>query len=173
MGKQLLFCVETSQKAATDTVYIEETIEHFFRIGNDVRKRYIYLSGKSNYNKASIHKKIETQKKQYSAIGPTVVIYFLDTDKYDSDPRQMQELKEIHKYCQENNYELVWFCRDIEDVFWDEQIPNDNKTAKAAQFRSSKRINNLNEARLKKTEYGRHYSNVLKVLEKHLEPKKC
>ncbi len=168
MGKQILFCVETTRNAKTDSVYIDETIKRFYKITNGIRKRYIYLGGKNNYNKTSIRKDIEKQTKQYKPNGGTTVIYCIDTDKHDSDPEQKRELEKIILFCQDMGYEFVWFCRDVEDVYWGEQIPKDEKTRKAAQFRSGNRINDIPEASLCRKEYVRHYSNILEVLDKHL-----
>lgn len=171
MSKQLLFCVETNKGARTDCIYIEETIKRFYIVGNGVRKRFVYLNGKSNYNKPRTVKDIERQTKQYESIGPTMVIYFIDTDRCDTDPAQAKELEDIFKYCQKNNYELVWFCKDVEDVYWGEQVHKDVKKEKASQFRSSKAINMLSEATLSRKTQAHHFSNILDVLDKHLERK--
>lgn len=169
MSKQLLLCVETSKRARTDSIYIDETIERFYILGNDIRKRYIYLNGKSNYNKPRTVKEIERQSKQYESIGPTTVLYCIDTDKCATDPIHAKEFEAILKYCQDKNYELVWFCRDVEDVFWGEQVHNDEKKSRAAQFRSSKAINKLTETTLSRKTQAHHYSNILLVLDKYLE----
>ena len=171
MSIQLLFCVETNQKAKTDTIYINETIAHYYRLGTSVKKSFIYLGGKNNYNKPGIIKQINRQIRQYARNGKTQVIYCIDTDKYDSDPVQRKELDEIASYCRDRGYELIWFCRDVEDVFWGGQIVKDEKVKRAAQFRTSKRINSIPETTLRQGTYTRHYSNILDVLDKYIEKK--
>ena len=169
MGKQLLFCVETNQKTRTDQIYIGETIKHYYRLGNDISVQYIYLNGKGNYNKPGIVKSIAGYIRQYTPNGPTIVLYCIDTDRCDIDPQQQKKLMEIVEYCKEKGYEFIWFCRDIEDVYWGEQIPNDKKKKKAAQFRSRNHIQDITESTLRKQRYSRHYSNILDVLDKHLK----
>lgn len=171
MSKQLLFCVETSQKAKTDQIYIEETINNYYCLGNDIRVRYIYLNGKSNYNKPGIVKTIESQIRQYSSNGPTTVFYCIDTDRYDSDSQQHRELAEIVDYCKDKDYELIWFCRDIEDVYWGEQISKDEKKKKAAQFRSGRKIREISEEMFMRSKYSRHYSNIIAILDKYMKRK--
>lgn len=169
MGKQLLFCVETNQQTRTDQIYISETIKHYYRHRNDIKIHYIYLNGKGNYNKPGIVKSIAGYIRQYTPNGPTIVLYCIDTDRYDMDPQQQKELVEIVEYCKAKEYELIWFCRDIEDVYWGEQISNENKKKKAAQFRSGNHIRDITESTLRKHIYARHYSNILDVLDKHLK----
>lgn len=168
MSKQLLFCVETSSKAETDIVYIRETISNYYDLGNNIRIRFICFEGKGNYKKKDILKKIAEQVKRYKAIGTSHVIYCIDTDRYDTDPVQLRELDEIKHYCEQQGYDLIWFCRDVEDVFWGEQIHKDEKTRMAIKFRSSRQIRNVEDQKLRCEDYARHKSNILHVLDKHL-----
>lgn len=168
MSIQLLFCVETRQTAETDKIYIDETIANFYHLGNSVRKRYIFFKGKGNYNKQKVVKRINEQIRQFKDLGPTYVIYCIDTDRYDANPDQARELGKIQNYCEHNRYDLVWFCRDVEDVYWGEQVHNDDKTRMAARFRSGMRIKNISSENLKKEQYSRHMSNILIVLDKYL-----
>lgn len=168
MSKQILFCVETNSKSETDLVYIRETISNYYDLGNSIRIRFIFFEGKGNYKKKDILKKIADQTKQYKAIGPTHVIYCIDTDRYDADPAQMRELNEIKHYCEQQGYDLIWFCRDVEDVYWGKQIHKDEKTKAAAKFRSSKRIKSIADQNLRCEDYSRHRSNILQVLDRYL-----
>lgn len=118
MSRQFLFCVETSKQAKTDNIYISETIKHYYQIGSDTRIRYIYLNGKSNYNKKDIRMDIEAQTALYRKNGETHVIYCIDTDRHDIDAGQLKEMRDIEEYCAKNGFEFVWFSRDIEDVYW-------------------------------------------------------
>ena len=168
MSKQLLLCVETSSKAETDKVYISETISNYYTLGNNTRIRYICFEGKGNYKKSNIQKKISDQIKQYRAIGSTYVIYCIDTDRYDADPAHVRELDDIKNYCEQQGYDLIWFCRDVEDVFWGKQIHKDEKIKMAIKFRSSGQITNVEEQMLRGDDYTRHKSNILQVLDKYL-----
>lgn len=168
MSKQILFCVETNSKAETDLVYIRETISNYYDVGNNIRIRFIFFDGKGNYKKKDILKKISDQTRQYKAIGSTQVIYCIDTDRYDVDPAHMRELDEIKHYCEHQDYDLIWFCRDVEDVYWGKQIHKDEKTKMAAKFRSSRQILKVEDQKLRSEDYTRHKSNILQVLDKYL-----
>ena len=166
MGKQLLFCVETSKQAKTDNIYISETLNRYYKIGSEIRIRYIYLNGKSNYNKSAVRKEIDSQATQYAKNGNTHVVYCIDIDRQDIDATHKKDLENIERYCAKNNYELVWFSRDIEDVYWGEQSRKDEKVKMAKQFRSSKHIENVAEKNLRYSTISRHKSNILIVLDK-------
>lgn len=165
MSRQLLFCVETGKQAKTDNVYINETLNRYYQIGSDIRIRYIYLNGKSNYNKNDIRMDIKTQTAQYLRNGETHVIYCIDTDRHDIDAGHLKDLRDIEEYCAKNGYEFVWFSRDIEDVYWGEQIHKDEKVQKARQFRSGKKIEAIPEKNLRARTITRHKSNILLILD--------
>lgn len=169
MSRQILFCVETSKQAKTDNIYISETLKRYYQIGSDIRIRFIYLNGKSNYNKNDIRMDIEAQTSQYAKNGETHVIYCIDTDRHDIDANQKKDLQDIEEYCAKNGYEFVWFSRDIEDVYWGEQIHKDEKVHKARRFRSSRQIEKVREQNLRASEIKRHKSNVLIVLDEILK----
>lgn len=169
MRKQILFCIETKKKAKTDKIYIDETIDRFYHLGSDIRKRFIYLDGKGNYNKPKVENEITLQTKKFGMDNPTIVIYCLDTDKHDSDPVQANELESVIKYCKAKGYEFVWFCRDVEDVYWGEQIPDSEKTQRAAQFKKGRKISEIKESNLRNNRKTRHKSNIMTILDKHLE----
>ena len=141
MRKQVLFCIETKKKAKTDKVYIDETIDRFYHLGSDIRKRFIYLDGKGNYNKPKVENEITLQIRKFGPENPTVVIYCIDTDKHDSNPVQANELDAVIKYCEMKGYEFVWFCRDVK------------------------------ESNLRNNRIARHNSNIMTILDKHLEKK--
>lgn len=42
------------------------------------------------------------------------VIYCFDCDNFDTNAEDENFLKNAKQYCEENGYEFVWFCRDIE-----------------------------------------------------------
>ena len=171
MGKQLLFCIETNKKTGTDSVYINETIDKYYVRENTISIKFIPLSGKSNYKKPGTLKEISSKRKQYSRNGETTVIYCIDTDKYDLESEQKILLDEIVRFCDDMGFELVLFCRDVEDVYWGEQVSKSDKVAMAGKFRSSRHIDNVPEEVLKSAKIRRHKSNILDVLDKVLDRK--
>lgn len=50
MSRQILFCVESNNKARTDYQYIEETLKRFYKVDRKIRYRAIYLGSKTKYN---------------------------------------------------------------------------------------------------------------------------
>ena len=46
---QLIFCVESTGKAATDKWYINEVLKNYFNVKEN-KVSYIFMGGKHNYN---------------------------------------------------------------------------------------------------------------------------
>lgn len=176
MRLQLIFCVESGKDDDSDMIYIREVLKHYY-VGYDdadIKLNKIYLNGKFNYNRAKIIKKIKEYKKMFSLTNPdgiTKVIYFFDTDNYDSNPDDNRFITEITSYCKENGYDYVWFCKDIECVFLGKKIPNNKKNDEAVRFMNNNMISAIKESCLKSKDYRINSSNILSVLSKYLERK--
>lgn len=168
MFKQIIFCMETNRRAATDWVYIGETIRRFYNVGNSVHLEKEFLDGKGNYNAKHVQKSIAKKTKEYE-IGDTYVVYCIDIDDFESNPNHVREFKEIQLFCQKNGYQLMWFCHDVEDVFWGKRIPKSEKTKAAELFRNKTSIDLLQESTLRsKNNHMIHSSNILNVLDPYL-----
>lgn len=166
MGKQLLFCVETDKSTRTDVIYIRETIKHFFgAIPDTVKVDFICMGGKNKYKNRDIVREIKDKTRMYARIGKTEVIYCVDTDKYESNAVQKKELEEIFRYCDDNNYRLVWFCHDIEEVYLGKMIENSDKKKASIEFQKNKKIENVDKKNLMYKAMGKAKSNILGVLE--------
>ncbi|MBO4701104.1 MAG: hypothetical protein J5625_00440 [Lachnospiraceae bacterium] len=74
MGKQILFCMETKRQAATDWVYINETIKRFYKVTNQIHFEKEFLDGKNNYNSKGTTKSIQKKTNDFKQ-GETSVIY--------------------------------------------------------------------------------------------------
>lgn len=46
---QLIFCVETTLKAATDRHYINAILDRFYQVGEN-KISYVFMQGKYHYN---------------------------------------------------------------------------------------------------------------------------
>ena len=102
---QILFCLETNEKADTDWVYIHETIERFYVYRTD-RLRPVYMETKMNLLQPKVQKKIGRYTKEYK--GETVVVVCTDTDCYDTDCMQ-KEFPKIELDIRELNfYHSTW-----------------------------------------------------------------
>lgn len=163
--KQILMCLETNERSNTDYVYITCTLERFYEHTKTIKYKPIYLESKSKYQDRKKQKEINNAKRAYS--GETAVIYFIDMDEYSVRPEDKKLLDQIKDYCIEKGYDLVFFNKDIEDVYWRQQIPNTEKVEKAAQFRAKRIINNISIDAVSSTTISRHQSNILRILDKY------
>lgn len=167
MTRQLIICVESDSKAKTDWFYIKDTIDKWFAYGPEIKLTPVYMAGKNNFNRTKVVNEVKKNIKQFS--GDSIVIYCIDTDSIDSNADRRREFNDIEAYCIRNNYELIWFNRDIEEVYIGERVSNSDKKKVAKQFRSRKQINTVKESSLSATvETMPKKSNILNILKKYL-----
>ena len=167
MTNHLILCLETNNKAKTDTAYVDKTIKYFFKINNNIKISYCYFSGKNNYKNSAILSKINSLQEK-TPCDNTTVIYCIDTDNYDSNPSQVALNEEIKTYCNSKGYKLIWFCKDVEEVYWHTQIPDSKKIEAARKFNKHSNLMNATEQSLSSNTYAKKKSNVLKVLDQIL-----
>ncbi len=170
---QLIFCVETNRKSDTDFLYIKSTIDRFYDYQNGhVQIKPVYLGGKGRYSTSSNARKINELIRQFSAGSKNTeshVFLCLDYDKYDSDPADRKFFTDAENYCRtKDNYHLIWFCRDVEDVYLGHQISNTQKTGAAKRFMARKQIVTVEANKLRATQYRQHSSNICTVLDQFL-----
>lgn len=170
MGLQLIFVVETNKRTNSDWIYIKDTIEHFYRYERtQVKFSPVYMDGKGKYEKKE--KEIQGLISQYASTSKTnqsKVIYCFDCDEYNKKPEDLAFLKEVKKYCQTKGYHFVWFCRDIEEVYLGQQIPDNQKKERSVSFKAKKKINDIPKEILCASEYGIGKSNLALVLNQFL-----
>ena len=170
MGIQIILCVEADKKAETDAIYIKGTIYQFFEIDRSVKLSIIYMNGKTNYASKSVRGKINQLIKDYKN-GQSVVIYCVDLDKYESNPVQAKENEDIREFVAKNNYEMVWFCHDIEEVYLGSSIEKRTKKDAAIDFRKKGLISKVDSKKLLSEMEIKGTSNLLLVLDKFLKRK--
>lgn len=168
--KQVIFCVETNNIARSDPHYIEKAVKHFYKIDDNVKLDYVYLDGKGNYNKPHILQDISNLCKRASHMKH-YVIYCIDTDDLDNPDRQ-KETKKIQRFCKKRQFEFVWFCRDIEEVFLHKRVSKSKKVSEAKKFSSTNGLGKASPAALHSTSYGQYKSNLLTVLDGILKKNK-
>lgn len=173
MGVQLIFVVETNKKCASDWIYIKDTIEHFYTIDNSHTKLTpVYMDGKGKYkNKQSIVNEYIRKYSKAADGNESHVIYCFDCDDYDTNREDAAFLKKASKYCDDNDYELVWFCKDIEGVYLKRRVEDSQKKKESAKFKAGKMISKVSSDSLNLTNYKLGSSNILKVLDKYLKRK--
>ena len=148
MSRQILFCVESNNKARTDYQYIEETLKRFYKVDRKIRYRAIYLGSKTKYNAKDKVREINKNIKTF--IGETTVIYFIDVDDYDTS----YDTKKLY-----------------DDIEMGNSVKDKEKVSKVAEFKRKKMIENVDEFMLRMDYHKRHCSNILKVLDKYWQRK--
>lgn len=171
MGKQLLFCVEADRQSKTDWVYIHDTIDWFYKITNDISIKPIFMGGKTNYRRDKVKRQIREHINAYRKNGRTFVIYCIDTDELSADPDRAREFSEIQKYCEKNECGFIWFCRNIEEVFWGKEVERSEKLEYAKRFRNNSKISEVKESNLNRQQQVNCTSNILDILNQILERK--
>ncbi len=172
MSKQVLFCVETTKSANVDYRYITAVINRFYDL-SDKKSSYkpIYLESKTKYKEKSKLKDIEYRKRNYK--GETIVVYCIDYDDSDINADTKSLFDTIQAYCNKNNYEFVFFKRDVEDVFLGKCVGNHEKVKEANAFMRKNMIDKLDENALRESKPIKvHSSNLLTVLDRHFKRKK-
>ena len=162
-SKQLIFVTESNQQSKSDYMYIRAFIERFFVVDQNVRIVPIYMNGKGNFNSQTVEKKIGTAVKEYIN-GESIVVYCYDTDSINSDPYHQEFDKQINDYCQEKKYKIVYFCRDIEEVFVGKIIGKNEKKITAERFLRSRNIEKIDPEKFKSVKKKEKTSNLYLVL---------
>ena len=173
MGMQLIFVLETNKKCKSDWIYIKDTIEYFYNIdANNIKFTQVYMDGKGNFKnkQKEINKNIDQYAKGASN-GNSKVICCLDSDDYDINMEAIKFLNEAFKFCNDNKYELIWFCKYIERVYLRKKVVKDEKKKEAGKFKANKTIRNIDAKNLVASKYKDGTSNILNILDKYLERK--
>lgn len=173
MDLQLIFVVETDSKTKSDWIYIKDTIDYFYNYDEyHVKFSPVYMAGKGNYKK--VEGKILKLISDYAAVNnqrQSKVIYCFDCDDFDTNRVDMDFLKSAKEYCDEKQYDFVWFCKDVERVYISKKVPQRDKKKEASKFKSGKLINKVNKTNLEVSGYAANTSNILKVINKYLTRK--
>lgn len=67
MAIQLILCVETKKSADTDSIYILDTINHWYQIDNKTKISKINMNTKTKYQSKGCYPANPTEKKGISA----------------------------------------------------------------------------------------------------------
>lgn len=169
MGIQLLFCIETNKAANTDWIYINKTIRQYYKLSPEISLKTIPMGGKTNYRNKTVNSKIKSFTNGYSRNGKTIVFFCIDTDNCENDPDRKREFDTIYGYCCRQGYEFIWFCRDIEEVYWGERIEAGDKVKMAGRFNSHDQIQSITETDLSSELVRKGKSNILVILDRYLE----
>ena len=170
MAIQMILCVETNKRANTDYIYIFETIKHVYKEDRRITINKVYMGSKTKYKSKEVLRSIKQYTKDFT-IGETKVIYCIDTDAYETDIEHKKVFDDISWFCEENGYELIWFCHDIEDVYIGKRISDSQKVQEAGAFRKKNKIEEMDLTQLSGDRQRAHTSNILCILDKYLSRK--
>lgn len=170
MAIQLILCVETNKQADTDYIYISETIKYVYKEDKRITINKVYMGSKTKYKSKEVLRSIKQYTKDFT-IGETKVIYCIDTDAYETDIEHKKVLDDISRFCEENGYELIWFCHDIEDVYIGKKISDSLKVQEAGAFRKKNKMDEMDLDQLSGNIKRAHTSNILCVLDKYYSRK--
>ena len=87
-------------------------------------------------------------------------------DDYDTNYETKKLFEDIKKYCETHAYELVFFCRDVEEVYLGKRVNDKDKVNEVKRFKSKKMIEAVLPQNLSQSEYKINGSNILNVLDK-------
>ncbi len=168
---QIIFVVETNKQNESDYIYIRSVLKSWYCImsRNDIKiSKPVYMDGKGNYDKKTVCDAIEKKKKEYKN-GSSHVIFCFDTDKYDSNQEALEEFKKEKCYCDNNGYDFVWFCHDVEEVFLGKSVAKNEKKEKAREYERNKGIENLDKKALEAKTPSTRRSNLVLILNKYIQ----
>lgn len=170
MAIQMIFCLETNKRANTDYIYIKETMDFLYQKNNQIKISPVYMDGKTKYQSKSVLREIHKREKAFIS-GKTKIIYCIDTDEYENNIEHANIFRDIQIFCEENGYELIWFCHDVEEVFQGKKISDSQKVREAGAFRNKKMIMEIPPERLKEKVVKPHTSNIVNILDQYLKRK--
>lgn len=166
--KLVVLCVESDKIAQTDNKYLDKAIREFYVIDNNIKLAYVNMDGKGNYDKRPVTNQI---KKLFSGdFDERHVAYCIDIDN-QADSDIIKQNKKIEEYCKSLGYDLIWFCRDIEEVFLHKRISKSEKTAESNKFMRIQGLVKANEASLTSNHQTPKNSNMLYVLNGYMDRK--
>ncbi len=170
MGLQIIICVESEKRARTDNIYIKETLEHFYVIDHTVNLNFVNMGGKSKYDSGDVKKQINTFVRDYK-LGESVVVLCVDTDQLETNYEQKTEFEQIERFAMSMDYELVWFCHDVEEVYIGKSVVKDIKKNTSIDFKKKGEIANIDKKKLACLEKRKGCSNIMQIFDKYLERK--
>ena len=167
MSKQLIFLVETNRSCKSDWMYIKSTLDYYYGVRSDIHYEVIYLDGKTKFHTKD--KQIKKLRNQFR-IGVSYVFVCIDLDHYQSNSADQNLNDKIERYCNDHCYDLIWFNRNIEHVYLnDENVESKKKKEKSEMFMRKNMIRNVPNEKLNCDKLIPGRSNILAVMDKYFE----
>ena len=167
----MVFVLECNDDDKSDAIYLRHVLNSFYELktvsNSPVSTKTLFMNGKRNYK--SLRSRIANEKKMFAASGSqTVVIYIVDLDSDEPQLKKSSLNSDIKAFCESNEYEFVWMCKNVENVFLHKEPTSlDNKTEAAKTFvRTGIPAMHLHD--LSAHEIKKNCSNLALVLDKYL-----
>ena len=171
VNRHLVFCIESTDKNPIDKYYIDALIKNLYIIGEN-KMSFIGLGGKYRYNNPKITKKISELMRITRDISKleVKVIYCLDKDLNNSNPQDRDFIDQVTEYSVNNDYDIIWFVRTIEEVMIGKKVSQKDKHSSAIDFIRKKKTSSLKISSLScnNNVNSRNKSNILTVIDKYL-----
>ena len=169
MSIQLIIAVEANKESRSDYRYIDPFIKRYFKIGTN-KISYVYMGSKMNYSDKVINKQITSLINRFRKSGKSHVIYCFDTDDFSVSPDHQANDEKIKKNLGHNS-DIVWFNRDIEEVFINSRLENAEKKSKSIDFLAKGLIKSVSYKLFTYEDdfVGNRRSNLGVVMSKYLE----
>ena len=169
MSIQLIIAVEANKESKSDYRYIDPFIKRYFKIGTN-KISYVYMGSKRNYSDKGIKNQITSLINSYRKTGESHVIYCFDTDDFSVSPEHQVNDEKIKKDLVHDS-DIVWFNRDIEEVFINSRLENSEKKSKSIDFLAKGLIKFVSYQLFKYEDdfVGKQRSNLGVVISKYLE----
>lgn len=169
MSIQLIIAVEANKESKSDYRYIDPFIKRYFKIGTN-KISYVYMGSKRNYSDKGIKNQITSLINSYRKTGESHVIYCFDTDDFSVSPEHQVNDEKIKKDLVHDS-DIVWFNRDIEEVFINRRLENSEKKSKSIDFLAKGLIKSVSYQLFTYEDdfVGKRRSNLGVVISKYLE----
>lgn len=151
----------------SDVQYLKRLMNYFFSNIPSNQISYVCIvcmNGKDNYNHSKTMKDIQHEVAEYKKVNdyPCQVIYVIDCDKQTASQQQAQQTQNVTNYCNQKDYPLIVFAKDIEHVLLGHS--SKNKTIDAARFKVDKTNERSIKAAISKVNVTVSGSNFIPVI---------
>ena len=85
------------------------------------------------------------------------------------DSNVVKENGKITKFCNNKNFDLVWMCENVEEVFLNKTVPDKQKVNAANCFAVKTGLDKANELSLSAVQIRNKKSNLLLIFDQYLE----
>ncbi|WP_339009012.1 hypothetical protein LC567_01850 [Fusobacterium animalis] len=100
----------------SDAIYLDRIFKTLKEKNIDTNLKFtpISIKGKTNFENKKYIDKVKNAKLKFQ--GESQVLYVVDTDDIDTSKEDLEILKRIDKYVNDQDWHFVFFNRDIEEV---------------------------------------------------------